>query len=39
MGAPKDEWPKYLATIAMLVVIMCVVRVAIDYAGFFAWLR
>jgi len=35
----KDEWLEYLVTIAMFLVIVCVARVVLDYAGFFAWLR
>ena len=35
----KDEWLEYLVTIAILLTLICVARIGLDYAGFFAWLR
>jgi len=39
MRSPKDEWLDYLVTISILLVLVCVARIGLDYAGFFAWLR
>ena len=35
----KDEWLEYLVTIAILLVLVCIARIGLHYAGFFPWLR
>jgi hypothetical protein len=39
MRDSKDEWLEYLVTIAILLVLVCIARIGLHYAGFFAWLR